>query len=207
MPLFFATFPCQGRAVPLKWAAQQARSGLRTFAPPYSNPVNVMIKAGILSDTHLSHVSPDFLDAVRHCFADCEVIIHAGDIVDVFALDVFRGKIIHAVHGNCCNLPTHSALPQQLAFELGGFKIGLTHGNQFGRHGQEIEPGLLTLFPEADCLIYGHTHRAICHRVANKLIINPGSFQTTGRYGTACTYAILEAGDELKGKLVEFLGR
>ncbi|MCI5147777.1 MAG: YfcE family phosphodiesterase, partial [Candidatus Electrothrix sp. AR3] len=32
---------------------------------------------------------------------------------------------------------------------------------------------------------------------------NPGSFQTTGRYGAPCTYAILEAGKELKGTIYE----
>jgi putative phosphoesterase len=163
-----------------------------------------MIKAGILSDTHLTRISSDFLTAVRRCFADCEVIIHAGDIVDVFTLDVFRSKTVHAVHGNCCNLSTQSALPEQLVFELGNFKIGLTHGNQFGRHGMDIEPGLIKHFPEADCLIYGHTHNAVCHYTSGKLIINPGSFQLNGRYGQPCTYAILEAGQELNGKIYEF---
>ena len=160
-----------------------------------------MIKAGILSDTHLSHVDTDFVEAVRSCFADCEVIIHAGDTVDVFMLDAFRGKTVHAVHGNCCGAATQAALPKQLEFELGGFKIALIHGNQFGRHGIDIEPGLLAHFPKSDCLIYGHTHNAVCYRRAGKLIINPGSFQLNNRYGHPCTYAVLEVGKELRGSI------
>jgi putative phosphoesterase len=166
-----------------------------------------MIKAGILSDTHLSHVTTDFLEAVRRCFADCEVIIHAGDTVDVFMLDAFRGKTVYAVHGNCCGAATQAALPKQLEFELGGFKIALTHGNQFGRHGMDIEPGLLAHFPDADCLIYGHTHNAVCHRAAGRLIINPGSFQLNTRYGHPCTYAVLETGEELRGEIHQIPGR
>ncbi|MCW5199081.1 YfcE family phosphodiesterase, partial [Desulfobulbus sp. F3] len=132
-----------------------------------------MIRAGILSDTHITRVSPEFFKAVSRCFSDCEVIIHAGDTVDVFMLEAFRGKTVHAVHGNCCGAATQAALPKQLEFELGGFKIALTHGNQFGRHGMDIEPGLLAYFPTADCLIYGHTHNAVCHRTADgRLIIN-----------------------------------
>jgi uncharacterized protein len=169
--------------------------------------VSFMIKAGILSDTHLTHVTQDFFEAVRHVFADCEVIIHAGDTVDVFALDAFRGKTVHAVHGNCCGAATQAALPSQLEFTLGTFKIALTHGNQFGRHGMDIEPGLLAHFPDADCLIYGHTHHAVCHRSEGKLVINPGSFQLGGRYGHPCTYAILEAGEELKGEICEIPAR
>ena len=166
-----------------------------------------MIKAGILSDTHLTRVSTDFLHAVEQCFADCKVIIHAGDIVDVFTLDVFRGKTVHAVHGNCCGSSTQNALPSQLEFELGRFKIALTHGNRFGRHAHDIEPGLLAHFPEADCLIYGHTHEPVCRHERGQLIINPGSFQISGRYGASCTYAILEADEELHGSIREFVPR
>jgi uncharacterized protein len=160
-----------------------------------------MIRAGILSDTHLSHVTPDFLAAVRHCFMDCEVIIHAGDTVDVFMLDVFRGKLVYAVHGNCCGTATQTALPAELEFKLGRFNIALIHGNRFGRHGLDIEPRLLSHFPQADCLIYGHTHNAVCHWTDGRLLINPGSFQLGNRYGQPCTYALLELDDELRGEI------
>ena len=163
-----------------------------------------MIKAGILSDTHLTHVTTDFLHAIQQCFADCEVIIHAGDTVDSGILEAFANKTVYAVHGNCCNFTTQSTLPADLEFTLGTFKIVLLHGNRFGRHGSNIEPDFLRHYPDADCLIYGHTHEPVCRWDKKRLIINPGSFQTSGRYGMPCTYAILEAGEELKGTLREF---
>lgn len=159
-----------------------------------------MIKAGILSDTHLTQVNKEFLQRIEHCFSDCDVIIHAGDLVDTSVLDAFQGKIIHAVYGNCCPGSVRSVLPSQCTFQLEGFTIGITHGNGLGH---DIEAALWDLFPEADCMIYGHTHQAVCHQIAGKLIINPGAFQMVSEYSVPCSYAILEAGEQLKGSLHE----
>ena len=165
-----------------------------------------MIKAGILSDTHLTKLTSEFLQRAKQCFFDCDVIIHAGDFVDISLLDAFQGKTVHAVHGNCCSRNTLAALPDQKTFQLGDFTIGVTHGNRLGRHADNIESGLWNVFPEADCVIYGHTHNAVCHRTPGeqgKLIINPGAFQMVSRYGVPCSYAILEAGEQLKGSIHE----
>ncbi len=159
-----------------------------------------MIKAGILSDTHLTKIDNNFLQCVEQCFADCETIIHAGDFVDISLLEAFQGKVVHAVHGNCCTRSTLAALPSQKTFQLGDFIIGVTHGNGLGH---DIESALWDLFPETDCMIYGHTHQAVCHQIAGKLIINPGAFQMISRYGVPCSYAILEAGEQLKGSIHE----
>ena len=52
-------------------------------------------------------------------------------------------------------------------------------------------------------MIYGHTHQAVCHRVGERLIINPGSFKATGRYGAPGTYGILEVGNVLQATIHE----
>jgi len=156
------------------------------------NSVNHMIKAGILSDTHLMGLNGNFQKLVQYCFADCDTIIHAGDLTAISLLDAFGDKTVHAVHGNMCDGSACRTLPTQLSFKLGKFTIGLTHGAGLGL---DIESALWDLFPEADCMIFGHTHRPVCHRVGGRLIINPGSFQATGRYGAPGTYAILEISD------------
>ncbi len=113
--------------------------------------MNKTIKAGILSDTHLNGPNRDFIDAAHHCFADCEVIIHAGDLTDISILDIFPGKTVYAVHGNCCGRATRTALQRERTFQLGDFTIGLTHGDRLGRYAANIESGLWNVFPEADC--------------------------------------------------------
>lgn len=156
------------------------------------------IKAGILSDTHLARADDAFIRLTRQCFADCEVIIHAGDLTSIAVLDAFAGKEVYAVHGNMCDASSFLALPRDTTFQLGRFTIGLVHGAGLGR---DIELQLWGLFPDADCMIYGHTHRPVCHRQGGVLFINPGIFRATGPYGAPGTYAILEAGNELRAAI------
>lgn len=159
----------------------------------------MIIRAGVLSDTHLIRADSTFKRQIKHCFHECDVIIHAGDITEQAVLDAFS-QPIYAVHGNMCSHDTARKLPESLTFDLGRYTIGLTHG---ARLGHDIESGLWDVFPEVDCMIYGHTHRASINRVADVLILNPGSFRSTGRFGAPGTYGILEAGDTLECTILE----
>jgi putative phosphoesterase len=159
-----------------------------------------MIKAGILSDTHLMGPDTDFRRLVDRCFGDCDIIIHAGDLTGLAILEVFTGKTVHAVHGNMCGHDAYGTLPERLEFTLEGFRFGLIHGAGLGL---DIESSLWDVFPEADCVIYGHTHRPACHRTGGRLVINPGSFQATSRYGAPGTYALLEISDRLQAEIHE----
>ncbi len=160
----------------------------------------MIIRAGILSDTHLYRPEKGFQAMVEDCFADCDVIIHAGDLTDLTVLEAFAGRKIVAVHGNMCARSAKQQLPTATTFTLAGHVIGVTHGAGLG---YDIESALWDLFPEADCVVYGHTHRPVVHRQAGRLIINPGSFQPTSRHGAPGTYVILEAGDQLTARLYE----
>ncbi|MCI5149020.1 MAG: hypothetical protein D3916_06485 [Candidatus Electrothrix sp. MAN1_4] len=75
-----------------------------------------IIKAGILSDTHLTRPDRDFITATQQCFADCEVIIHAGDLTNISILDIFSDKTVYVVHGNCCGKTSHTAYLESGAF-------------------------------------------------------------------------------------------
>lgn len=160
----------------------------------------MLIRAGVLSDTHLIRPDSRFKKQIKQCFHDCDVIIHAGDVTDLSVLEIFRGKSLYAVHGNMCNAEARTCHPEQCLFTLNQFTIGLTHGAGLG---PDIENRLWNLFPEADCVIYGHTHIPICHYLGKVLFLNPGSFQATSRYGAPGTFAILEVGDELRARLFE----
>ena len=157
-----------------------------------------MIRAGVLSDTHLARPDSLFTRQVADCFADCDVIIHAGDLTALPVLEAFRGKTVYAVCGNMCGHAARANHPEHLQFALGAFTIGLTHGVRLGA---DPEHALWRLFPEADCIIYGHTHRPVCHRAGATLFLNPGSFQSTGPHGAPGTFAVLEAGEELAARI------
>jgi putative phosphoesterase len=147
-----------------------------------------MTRIGILSDTHITRIEPWYRAQVKTAFQDCSTILHAGDLTDVSILDIFKGKEVHAVHGNMCELSSRQHLPTSKLITIEGYSIGLCHGAG-ARH--NIEERMWDLFPTADCIVYGHTHIPVNHRFAKTLFINPGSFQPTGRYGAAGSYAIL----------------
>lgn len=146
-------------------------------------------RIGIISDTHLNRLDEDFIRRIDQAFHSCNTIIHAGDITDLTILNVFSNKEILAVHGNMCNAETQTALPESRVELIEGYRIAICHGAG-SRH--DIEERLFERFPDTDCIVYGHTHQPVCHRVGTTLFINPGSFIGTGPYGSPGTFALLE---------------
>lgn len=160
-----------------------------------------MLKIGILSDTHLAGPTDFFRQQVDACFSDVSMILHAGDLTDLSVLDVFNGMDVHAVCGNMCGSSSYTALPRKKTIQVGPFNIGLIHhvGNSYN-----FEHLLLDEFDGVDCVVYGHTHTPVCHKVGSVLVVNPGSFMPTGRYGAPGTYAILEVDENrLQAKIHE----
>lgn len=158
------------------------------------------IRVGILSDTHLIRPDDHFRQLVDICFADIPIVLHAGDLTDISVLDIFKGREVHAVYGNMCHELCRKKLPLKKMITVGEFHIGLIHGMGFRHH---MEDNLIGEFDQIDCIVFGHTHQPVCHRLYETLFINPGSFLGTGHYGSPGTYAILEAGETLAGKILE----
>jgi uncharacterized protein len=160
----------------------------------------MITRIGILSDTHLLRPDDHFRRLVDICFADIPIILHAGDLTDLSVLDAFKGKEVHAVYGNMCHGACWKNLPAKKIIHIAGFDIGLIHGAGYRHH---VEEHLLREFDNVDCIVSGHTHRPVCHRLYETLFINPGSFLGSGRFGAPGTYAILEAGETITGQILE----
>jgi putative phosphoesterase len=154
---------------------------------------------GILSDSHLQAPNDMYRQQCARAFAHCEQIIHAGDLTDLSVLSVFEGKKVHAVHGNMCNAEATARLGKKMSITVGNFSIAISHGAG-ARH--NIEERVFQLFPEADCIVFGHSHQPVCHYFGKTLMINPGSFQSTGRYGATGSYGLLHIGEQsIKGSI------
>ncbi len=158
------------------------------------------VKIGILSDTHLYQLTPVFERQIATCFADVSMIFHAGDLTNVAILKAFKGKDIHAVHGNMCDFALSKTLPRKKTVRIGDFSIGIIHrtGNSY-----DFENSLIDEFDGVDCIVFGHTHQPVCKKAGSILFINPGSFTATGRHGAPGTYAILEVDTEMRCTLAE----
>ncbi len=50
------------------------------------------MKIGVISDTHLHRYSRDLQRIVDTYFRDVDLVLHAGDIVEMEVLDVFSTK-------------------------------------------------------------------------------------------------------------------
>jgi len=157
------------------------------------------VKIGVISDTHLTCCDDRLIQLLHDHFHDADLILHAGDLVDIRVLDAFTGKDVKAVCGNMDPLSVRQSLPDRLILNINNYKVGLIHGwgMPFG-----IEKKLLKEIGRVDCLVYGHTHRAVNEVKNGILFFNPGS-ATDKRFASRNTVGILEIEERIKGKIIE----
>jgi len=162
------------------------------------------MKLGIISDTHLSSLTGDFISLVKNRFAECDVVVHAGDFTSPavyrYLNEQTSGNLI-AVHGNMDPPELRKLLPERRIFEQSGVKFGLTHG--WGSP-YDLEERIARLFDDqgVSCIIYGHSHRGVSHKRDDILFFNPGS--PTDRHfakANSIGYVTIENG-EIRGEIV-----
>jgi putative phosphoesterase len=134
-----------------------------------------------------------------------EHILHAGDIGSFELLAELEALApVTAVYGNTDGFDIRQRVPQVARLELDGFDIVVTHGDQFGSPTPEK---LNAAFPEAQILVYGHTHRPLLTLVDVVVtVMNPGGAGSR-RFGLPPSVGILEleAGIPPRGRLLPLL--
>jgi hypothetical protein len=156
------------------------------------------MKIGVISDTHLENCNRLLEKIAADYFNDVDIVLHAGDIVNLDVLDVFKGKEVHAVSGNMDPDSVKKILPIKKVLEIEGHKIGLIHGwgIPFG-----MEKEIIKEFEDIDCLVYGHTHQAENKMIDGVLFFNPGS-PTDRRFAMYNSIGILETGEKITGEII-----
>jgi len=158
------------------------------------------MRLGVISDTH-GLLRPEVFDA----FAEVDHILHAGDIGSLELLaDLEALAPVTAVYGNTDESDLRNRVPRVARVELDGFDIVVTHGDQFGSPTPEK---LNAAFPEAQILVYGHTHRPLLTIVDVVVtVMNPGSAGPR-RFKIPPSVGILEleAGIPPRGRLLPLL--
>lgn len=129
----------------------------------------VTIRLGVISDTH-GFLRPEIFDV----FAEVDRILHAGDVGPADILGELEALApVTAVYGNTDGFEVRERCLKVATLELEGCYVTLTHGDQYGR------PTPATLhreFPEADVLIYGHTHEPLVELLNGTVtVMNPGA--------------------------------
>jgi putative phosphoesterase len=157
------------------------------------------MKIGVISDTHLRELSPEFKKMIEFYFKDVEKIFHAGDFVDWSIAEYLSSqKELVAVCGNMDSRDIWKAFPEKRMVELKGFKIGLIHG---GGSPLGIESRIRREFDEIDAIVYGHTHTPADRQVKNIYFFNPGS--PTRSFIHKATLGILHLGEKIEGEIIK----
>lgn len=157
------------------------------------------MKIGVLSDTHVPAIVSCLPPAVFEIFRDVDLILHAGDIVNLSLIDELRAIApVEAVAGNMDDGETRLRLPHKKTLQLGKFSAGLIHG----RYRIDMQKEMIRKeFGSVDLIVYGHSHIPFWGKIDGIYFLNPGS-PTDTRHAPYKSVAILEAGDDLKAEII-----
>jgi uncharacterized protein len=128
----------------------------------------------VISDTHMPRHRRALPEACVERMRAADAILHAGDLMELTVLEELRalGPPVHAVYGNVDSVELRMRLPPARVVTAGGVKIAMIHdaGPKAGRLAR-----MRRRFPEADAVVFGHSHLPLHERDGEFQIFNPGS--------------------------------
>ncbi len=128
----------------------------------------------LISDTHVPKRAQDLPPQLWDEVATADVVVHAGDWVDVALLDLLESRARRVI-GVAGNNDTDFAgrLPEVVHVELEGLRLAVVHDTG---PAQAREARCMRLFPDTDVLVFGHSHIPWDSTAANGMrLLNPGS--------------------------------
>jgi putative phosphoesterase len=147
-----------------------------------------MARVIAVADTHIPKVGPALPDGLLERFAGADLILHAGDLIEMSVLDELRSLApTRAVVGNMDLPEVRSLLPEKTVIEVEGKLIGLIHG--WGPP-MGVERRVLSRLPGVDVAVFGHTHKALVETRKGILLVNPGT-PNDRRFSDRLSYAVL----------------
>ena len=149
----------------------------------------------MMADTHVPKRARDLPGQLWEAVEKADVVIHAGDWVDVALLDQLESRAARLLccYGNNDGPELRARLPEVGRATLGGVRFAVVHETG-GRDGRERR--CAAAYPDVDVLVFGHSHIPWDTTAGTGLrLLNPGS-PTDRRRQPFCTYltATAEAG-------------
>ena len=129
----------------------------------------------LLADTHVPKRARDLPAEVWAAVSGADLVVHAGDWVDVTLLDRLseRSRSLLGCFGNNDGVALRDRLPEVAYAEVGGIRLAVVHetGGAKGRE-QRID----RRYPEVDLVVFGHSHIPWDSTTPNGIrLLNPGS--------------------------------
>ena len=150
------------------------------------------MKLLLISDTHVPNRAPDLPRQVWDEVDRADVVLHAGDWVDVALLDALeqRAKRLIGCWGNNDGPQLRKRLPETAVATLAGVRFTVVHetGAAAGR-----DERMARRYPHTDAVVFGHSHIPWDSTAPTGLrLLNPGS-PTDRRRQSYCTYMTASA--------------
>jgi putative phosphoesterase len=158
------------------------------------------MKLLLMADTHIPRRAKDLPEQLWQAVDDADVVVHAGDWVCVELLDALlarAGRLLGVV-GNNDGPSLCARLPEVVTAELDGVRLAVVHetGSTRGR-----EQRCAARFPDADVLVFGHSHIPWDTVAPTGLrLLNPGS-PTDRRRQPTCSWMTAEVKDGQLGRV------
>ncbi|WP_280497493.1 metallophosphoesterase family protein [Nocardia asiatica] len=129
----------------------------------------------IIADTHVPKRARDLPETLWREVDAADVVVHAGDWVELALLDRLEARSAHliGVYGNNDGPELRARLPEIAHAELDGLRLAVVHetGTAKGR-----EERCARRFPDTDVLVFGHSHIPWDSVTGTGLrLLNPGS--------------------------------
>ena len=152
-----------------------------------------MTRVLVVADTHIPDFAKELPAALIAEARRSDVILHAGDVTSPAVLEeLATGAPVHVALGNNDGADIDRwGAEHEVRLELEGVRIAMLHdsGPSRGREGR-----MRRRFPDADVVVFGHSHIPIDADVDGLRLFNPGS-PTWKRRQPRPTYGLLEVGD------------
>jgi putative phosphoesterase len=141
----------------------------------------------IMSDTHVPKRARDLPPRLWDAVDSADVVMHAGDWVDISLFDALeaRSARLVACWGNNDGDDLRARMPEVANVSLGGVRFTIVHetGPSTGR-----ERRMSAAYPATDVLVFGHSHIPWDTVTETGLrLLNPGS-PTDRRQQPFCTF-------------------
>ena len=145
------------------------------------------MKLLLITDTHVPTRARDLPSRVWDEVGRADVVLHAGDWVDVALLDALKERAARLIGcwGNNDGPDLRARLPETAEATLGGLRFTVVHetGASAGRNER-----MARCYRDTDVLVFGHSHIPWDHTATTGLrLLNPGS-PTDRRRQPFCTY-------------------
>lgn len=140
----------------------------------------------LLADTHVPARARQLPDAVLRAVDDADLVIHAGDWIDIPTLDLLetRARRLCGVYGNNDGPELRARLPEVAHVTVEEVDIAVIHETGPATRREER---MDAAFPVVDMLVFGHSHIPWdTVTPAGMRLLNPGS-PTDRRRQPVCT--------------------